>query len=167
MIGVYGNHDVAGRRLGGMAIGSEEDALRTPEIEEFISRAGIKMLKDKAIAINGGEIILVGRKDVVRPGDDTEQMMPEELIADIPKDAPIILLQHEPTDYEELAECGADLLLAGHTHAGQIFPGTILMRPLFSHFYGRREVGESATAIVSQGVGTWGPPIRVGTHSLP
>jgi predicted MPP superfamily phosphohydrolase len=57
-----------------------------------------------------------------------------------------------------------DLSVSGHTHNGQIFPGNIITKILSDQAYGMRDWGE-ATAIVTSGVGYYGPPIRVCTIS--
>ena len=76
----------------------------------------------------------------------------------------ILLLQHEPTDLEELDEYGIDLAVSGHTHDGQIFPGNIVSRIKGPQSYGLKKWGD-ADVIVTSGVGYYGPPIRVATIS--
>jgi hypothetical protein len=61
-------------------------------------------------------------------------------------------------------EAGADLYLAGHTHGGQVFPGTWLIRQIFPYARGRFEL-DGMTLLVSQGAGTFGPPLRLGTFA--
>ena len=74
------------------------------------------------------------------------------------------MLQHEPRGYEELSKAGADAVLSGHTHNGQIFPGNFIV-PLFNeNAYGVKELYGMQT-VVTAGVGYYGPPIRVGTDS--
>ena len=64
----------------------------------------------------------------------------------------------------ELKKYGADLALCGHTHAGQIFPGNLIVPFFNENAYGYKEVGGLDT-IVTSGVGYYGPPMRVGTDS--
>ena len=45
----------------------------------------------------------------------------------IKKDKYIIVLDHEPNDYNNEAATSADLVLSGHTHGGQLFPVTLLV----------------------------------------
>ncbi|HDS9415408.1 TPA: hypothetical protein RFT21_004711 [Klebsiella pneumoniae subsp. pneumoniae] len=49
-----------------------------------------------------------------------------------------------------MAEKGADLVLSGHTHAGQVFPGTILSPVFFSFSRGLKQFGNTKV-FVSQG----------------
>ena len=75
-----------------------------------------------------------------------------------------ILLNHAPTGFEEAAKLGFDLQLSGHTHKGQIFPFELFVRMFYKYVSGLFKVKESYL-YVSQGTGTWGPPMRVGSRS--
>ena len=79
-------------------------------------------------------------------------------------DYPVIVLDHEPKELEELANVGIDLTLSGHTHDGQIFPANILLSFISENSYGLKRVG-NMTDIVTSGVGLFGPYMRVGTIS--
>jgi hypothetical protein len=71
-----------------------------------------------------------------------------------------VLLSHSPLELERAAAAGAELVLCGHTHAGQIWPFGYLVRLSYPRFAGRYEVG-GATVIVGRGTGTWGPRMRL------
>ncbi|VVB71338.1 3',5'-cyclic adenosine monophosphate phosphodiesterase CpdA [uncultured archaeon] len=76
-----------------------------------------------------------------------------------------ILLYHRPDGFEQVSNEGIDLMLSGHTHAGQIFPFGILENLLlYKHLSGEYSYNNS-NLIVLEGVGTWGPPMRLGTDS--
>jgi predicted MPP superfamily phosphohydrolase len=56
------------------------------------------------------------------------------------------------------------LQLSGHTHSGQLFPFTLFTRRAFGNFtYGLQRFG-GLQVYTSSGAGSWGPPMRVGTH---
>ena len=55
---------------------------------------------------------------------------------------------------------GVNLMLSGHTHAGQIWPFNFLVRLKYPMLAGRYEV-DGMTLIVGRGTGTWGPPMRL------
>ncbi|WP_346859019.1 metallophosphoesterase [uncultured Draconibacterium sp.] len=77
---------------------------------------------------------------------------------------PTILLHHSPDGIEYANKHGIDLYLAGHTHAGQLFPMNFIV-PLF-YKYNKGLYNWNGTQIyVSQGTGAFGPPMRVGTIS--
>jgi len=73
-----------------------------------------------------------------------------------------ILLHHEPKEVEVAQEAGIDLMLSGHTHAGQIFPWNYLARLAYRCIKGLYEF-KGMNIYVSQGTGIWGPPMRLGS----
>lgn len=78
---------------------------------------------------------------------------------------PSILLFHEPKDTVKSQGIGIDLQLSGHTHGGQMFPFNFLARYFYhNHSHGLFKRGDY-TLSVTAGVGTWGPPMRLGTRS--
>jgi predicted MPP superfamily phosphohydrolase len=78
--------------------------------------------------------------------------------------AAAILLQHVPTRLPVVEQAGVSLQLSGHTHGGQVFPFSWITRRAFGKFtYGLQRFG-SLQVLTSSGAGTWGPPMRVGTH---
>ena len=91
-------------------------------------------------------------------------MTPEELLGGLDPELPIVVLEHEPIEFEALSQAGADLILCGHTHAGQIFPGNLVV-PFFNENAWGYERLYGADTIVTAGVGYYGPPMRVGTDS--
>ena len=77
---------------------------------------------------------------------------------------PVFVLDHQPKQLKELTEAGADVDLSGHTHDGQLFPGNLLIQPLWENACGILKIG-NMTSCVTSGVGVWGPAMRVGTDS--
>ena len=81
-----------------------------------------------------------------------------------------ILLAHEPsvTVLDRAAELGIDLVLAGHTHGGQLALETVhrefnLSRLIYRHTNGWYE-NRGAKLYVNRGIGTTGFPIRLGAR---
>lgn len=83
---------------------------------------------------------------------------------DIKDEVPTIVLHHRPDGVKYMQEKGTDLLLAGHTHAGQIFPFTIMAKLMFGYNKGLYKY-EDMDIYVSEGIGTIFLPARLGTHS--
>ena len=79
-------------------------------------------------------------------------------------ESPVIIMQHTPDTIDEAVENNVLLQVSGHTHKGQIFPGRLFTKRLFKVDYGHKKIKDT-NIIVSQGYGTWGPPIRVGSRS--
>lgn len=162
---VYGNHDTDETLFGGFAITGVEEAYRDPDMTAFLQRCGWTLLDDQVATVADGQIGLIGRRDANKPGDGTDQRASaQDLLAEAEKDRPCIVLEHEPVELETLGALGADLILSGHTHQGQLFPGN-LITPLFNeNNYGVKNLG-TGISVVTSGVGYYGPPIRVGTNS--
>ena len=78
------------------------------------------------------------------------------------KEKPIIVIDHEPNELEELADAGVDMDLCGHTHDGQMFPGNITTSLMWKNSYGYMKI-DNMHNIVTSGVGLFGPNMRVGT----
>jgi predicted MPP superfamily phosphohydrolase len=55
-------------------------------------------------------------------------------------------------------------MLSGHTHGGQIFPFTLLVKLFYPYIRGVYEE-EGKYLHVSPGTGTWGPPMRLGSNN--
>jgi len=73
-----------------------------------------------------------------------------------------VLLAHQPRTVAEAAKHGVDLVLAGHTHGGQIWPFKYLVYLQQPYINGLHN--HNGTQIyVSEGTGFWGPPMRLGT----
>ncbi len=74
-----------------------------------------------------------------------------------------ILLAHQPGIAEKAAALGFDLQLSGHTHGGQFFPWTLVIRKIHRFHLGLFQLGKMKI-YVNAGTGSWGPPIRLGTR---
>ena len=159
---VYGNHDVEETLFGGFPTTPIEKAFRTEEMEQFFKDAGFTVLYDEIVMLED-EVQLAGRVDGEKAGDGTDdRLSAKELLAGADKTKPVIVLEHEPVEFANLKENGADLALCGHTHAGQIFPGNLVVPFFNENAYGYKVVSGLQT-IVTSGVGYYGPPMRVGT----
>lgn len=158
---VYGNHDVEEPLFCGFGMADPEDAVRTDKMVRFLKKSGFKILDDECTAITGGEVQLVGRADQFKPVDRArKRLSANELMDDLDRDKPILILQHEPGDFKVLAENGADVSFSGHTHAGQVFPGNIFSDIMNDVIYGMVD-RHGMKVIVTSGAGCYGPPIRI------
>jgi predicted MPP superfamily phosphohydrolase len=77
-----------------------------------------------------------------------------------------VLLAHDPHLFEEAAAAGAELVLSGHTHGGQVgmpflYRALNLARLLYRYTVGFYRRSRSVL-YVSPGLGTTGPPMRLG-----
>ena len=74
---------------------------------------------------------------------------------------PAILLAHQPLAFAEAAARGVALMLAGHTHGGQIAPFMWLTRAVYSRYVAGLYREGASQLYVHRGTGFWGPPIRL------
>jgi predicted MPP superfamily phosphohydrolase len=74
---------------------------------------------------------------------------------------PVVLLAHQPRQVKGAAELGVDLQLSGHTHGGQLFPFSLIVKVFEPYLAGLFTVG-TTQLYVSRGTGYWGPPMRLG-----
>jgi len=81
---------------------------------------------------------------------------------DINKDNYNILLYHEPIGVIDAQKKDVDLMLSGHTHAGQVFPLAPLIKLIYKYTDGLYYIGGNKEMVlyVSPGTGVWGPKLR-------
>ena len=161
----YGNHDIQEPILAGFTFGGKDEKKQSdPRMDAFMQKAGLTLLQEKGVWIDDS-VYLYGRPDYERPGRGiTKRKTPKEITKNIDKSKPIIVLEHEPRQLQELADAGVDAQLCGHTHDGQMFPGNLTIKPLWENAYGYKKK-DGMHSIVTSGVGVFGPNMRVGTKS--
>jgi predicted MPP superfamily phosphohydrolase len=153
--GVYvsmGNHDYFG----------EGEPLITR-----IRERGVTVLRNEGVVLErfGKKLYLAGIDDTWTDRDDIERAL-----AARPDGAHVVLLAHDPERFRQAAKEDVALTLAGHTHGGQIaFPFLsrwVSLSHLTHHFHqGIYRIGRS-TLYVHPGLGTTGPPMRLGVAPL-
>lgn len=146
VVAITGNHEY---------IGGVEEAHR------YLTDHGITVLRDSFVKI-ADSLYVVGREDLSRKsfaGGIRKSLL--ELMADVDKSWPIIMMDHQPFRLNEAVEHGIDLQLSGHTHHGQLWPLNWITRKVYELSWGYAKKGNTHF-YVSCGVGTWGPPVRIG-----
>ncbi|MBV1878169.1 MAG: metallophosphoesterase [Pseudomonadales bacterium] len=124
-----------------------------------LQKLGVDVLHTKAMHFRP-DVQVMGIEDM----EDPMQVEKELKHIKLDKAAFKLLLYHRPRGLEAAAANDIDLILSGHTHNGQIFPFNFIVRRVFSRIRGMYQLGESRQ-YVSQGTGTWGPVLRLGTWS--
>ena len=133
-------------------------------MEAFLADANITLLQDSYTIIDE-RLVLVGRLDGAPIGAFGEKKRQELSSFFTREDAslPVIVLDHNPARIDEYST-EADLILCGHTHKGQVFPGGLITNALYTVDYGYyQKDAEHPQVIVTSGVGSWGMPMRVGS----
>ncbi|WP_282036830.1 metallophosphoesterase [Saccharicrinis aurantiacus] len=157
---IEGNHDII--------IGSKR-------AKEAVREIGITVLENEIFNFEGVQLIGLNYM-----AEDDSAYYKEEHIEDktaerktiksvlddlvLDDNKPSILLHHSPAGIKYINEKGIDLFLSGHTHAGQLFPFTWLIKLIFKYSYGYHNFN-GTQMFVSQGIGTSGPPMRLGSKS--
>jgi predicted MPP superfamily phosphohydrolase len=125
-----------------------------------IAAAGVRVLSNEKVEVDGLQIIGVPYRNAVQHGQFASVLHDIRL----DRDRASILLTHAP-DYPEIAEAaGVSLQLSGHTHVGQFIPWSWMARRIYRQFvYGLSRIGKMQV-FTSSGAGTWGPPLRLGSN---
>lgn len=146
-LGVYatlGNHDYSGNQVA---------------IAKAVERAGIQVIDNKSVWLDDS-VLLIGRSDETDPARPAAT----ELLSDVRADKPVIFLEHSPADLAQIKGLPIDLHLSGHTHGGQIFPLTTLLKWFTPLVYGDKQL-EGTQFLVTSGYGIGAVPFRLGTRS--
>jgi len=121
---------------------------------DFFDRAGIRLLEDAVVRIDDA-IDLAGRND----GHARNRKPIVDLLGNTPDDLPLVLLDHRPTDIDNISQTRTDILLSGHTHHGQLFPINWITGRQYELSWGY-EKKRRTHVFVTSGVQLWGPPVR-------
>lgn len=148
----YGNHD--------KGYYSSRD-FSAEELEDIMIENGIHVLSDEYELIDDS-FYIVGRKD----RSEQERKSMEEVLKGVDKSKYIIVMDHQPGDYDAEAECAVDLVVSGHTHGGQLFPITYVGEWFnindATYGYERRK---DTDFIVTSGISDWEIDFKTGTKS--
>ncbi|MCI9337640.1 MAG: metallophosphoesterase [Lachnospiraceae bacterium] len=160
----YGNHDIREKVLAGFTFSGSGEKASDPRMDAFLEEAGIRLLREEGVLIRDA-FYLYGRPDYGRPGRGIrERRSPGEITAGMDLSKPVIVIDHQPRELQELADAGVDIDLCGHTHDGQTFPGNLTARLFWENICGYLQK-DSMHNIVTSGVGVFGPDMRLGTRS--
>jgi len=77
------------------------------------------------------------------------------------KNKPTILINHPPTAFLAPEDHGVNLMVSGHTHRGQFWPLRYITRKVYGKYDYGMHPHNNMTAITSNGIGTYGPPMRL------
>lgn len=148
----YGNHDEG-------FMNSRD--FTASELEQALRDNGIHILTDEYELVDNS-FYVVGRKD----SSLGERKSMDELLEGVDTSKYIIVLDHEPNDYDNEAASAADLVVSGHTHGGQLFPATYVGEwfGINDRTYGY-EKRNGTDFIVTSGISDWEIQFKTGTKS--
>jgi len=147
---------------GGMyfVTGNHEEFYDNTPYLQAVRRAGIRVLYNEKVDLDGLQIVGVDYKD----SRSEEQFRTILQKMGIDPHQPSILLKHVPLHLHVAKEQGISLQLSGHTHQGQVFLFRFITARVYKGYdYGLKWFGDFIV-YTSSGAGTWGPPMRIDTQ---
>lgn len=145
--------------------GNHEEFTSPTNYIEAITRAGIRVLANEQVVVDGLRIAGVFYHDSSSPLHMKAALSSMGTVGPDSHGAhPGILLNHAPARLPIVEQAGFSLQLSGHTHGGQFLPYTWITRRVYGRFTSGLHSFGSLAVYTSTGAGTWGPPMRVGTQ---
>jgi predicted MPP superfamily phosphohydrolase len=150
--------------LGVIAVLGNHDYWTDPDVVGHLLRdtAGARVLKNETEVLerSGEYLAIAGLDDPVTRNDDLDRTL-----AAVPPSCPVVLLAHTPDIAPKAAERGVDLVLAGHTHGGQVVLPWI-GPPIVNSKHGKRLASglaqvKGTKVYTNRGVGMAIVPIRI------
>lgn len=163
----YGNHDIQEKILMGFTFNWSKEAKAKVQADErmnkFVEDSGFIFLYDSFKQI-GDSVYVYGRPDASKINfGNTSRVDASQITQNLDLNKTIICIDHEPSELNELAAAGVDLDLSGHTHNGQVWPGTLTINLFWDNAYGMKKI-DNMTSIVTSGVGLFGVNMRTGCY---
>lgn len=155
---VFGNHDRG-------YYPSEYRGYTGGDLAAELEKNNVKVLQDEVVTLGDG-FYLIGREDRSEDQRGNPRASMEELMEGLDRDRYSIVLDHQPSDFAAQAAAGADLVLCGHTHGGQLFPFHRMGQWLGidDKSYGLEKRGET-NFIVTSGISDWAIQFKTGCKS--
>lgn len=143
-----------------LTLGNHDPDAADPVFRSFLDSCHIKLLHNQSLELSAVNVI--GLSDPTH----NKRLPTHTLLADRDPTKPVIVVDHDPRYIDAAVERNADLVLSGHTHAGQFFPASVLTRIALGkqRFYGHHIIGKTHT-VVTSGAGFFNLPVRLGTDN--
>ncbi len=129
------------------------------DVKNFYETTNVSLLLDQTIIIDN-KVQVVGRLDAIYSNrKELKDIVNNKL------SLPLIVLDHQPQDYQDSINANATLQLSGHTHNGQLWPGNYLVNLYYKYYFkstkthGLYKINDF-TLYVTSGYGAWGFPLR-------
>ncbi len=138
--------------------GNHETYISLEKSLEAVSKTKARILNDEVVAIEGVQVV-----GAMYPTAGMTRDL-SAVLAKLSRSQPSILLYHEPKVeiVAQAKQAGVNLMLSGHTHVGQLWPFGAITSALYRKLdRGLHREGDFSI-YTSSGVGTWGPPMRIG-----
>ncbi len=152
--------------------GNHDTYVKEEKLKDLIRGHGVRVLENEIVDTHGLQLVGLRYMNADENAFDlhpsADKLTIRSVLPTIPidRDRPSVLMHHSPVGVSYVAEAGAGLYIAGHTHSGgQVFPAPLIACTFFfpycEGFYRHQET----QVFVSPGIGTFVLPMRVGTHN--
>ena len=128
-----------------------------PWVDE-VAQLGVRPLRNERVEINGLDLAGVNDLGGAQYGDAPDFA---KALGNRDTTRPVVLMAHQPIAARQAAPFGVDLQVSGHTHGGQMAPFNLVVKLQQPVVSGYGDVA-GVPVFVTNGAGTWGPPVRVG-----
>ena len=146
--------------LGVWAVNGNHDGHRGLQARVELQRnTGFRFLRNEWARLVPG-LVIAGVDDLSFVQAPMRDAMVTNTLTTAPVDAATIYVSHAPVGADTAARLGADLMLSGHTHGGQIWPFSYVVQAFYPLLAGRYDVS-GMSVIVSRGMGGFGPRMRL------
>lgn len=143
------------------APGNHEEFGDSKPLLSALASSGVHVLNDRFVVVDGLQIIGVGYSTTTNAVKQKKVL--DSLTLD--KSTASILIKHAPTEIPLAEAAGINFQVSGHTHLGQVYPLKYITKMVYGQFYYGLSKFNDMSVLTTSGVGTWGPPQRVGTNS--
>lgn len=141
--------------------GNHEEFEDPSKYLDVLRSRGVKILNNEYVDLDGVQFVGVDFKSTV--GSDNFLNTLTRISYNHSK--PTILLKHTPLNLDVAQSMNIDFQISGHTHRAQMFPLNLITWLVYKGYdYGFKDY-KNMEVYTSSGVGTWGPPLKVGTPS--
>ncbi len=154
----FGNHDKG-------YYNNESRGYDGNELTEQLEKNNVTVLEDESILIDD-RFYIVGRKDRSEEQNGSGRLTTADLLEGLDNSKYIIVMDHQPHEFDAQAETAADLVLSGHTHGGQLIPinrvGELIGENDLA--YGIEKINNT-NFIVTSGISDWSIQFKTGCKS--
>ena len=140
-------------------LGNHEYFCGKDRARKFYQDAGICLLQDSCVVV--GDLCIIGRDDCM---NRYHRASLKELMEQADPLKYSIVLDHQPNHLEQAEKQNVDFQFSGHTHNGQVWPISWIVRRMYECAHGSYQRGDTHYYI-SSGIGIWGGKFRIGTRS--
>jgi len=150
--------------------GNHEKYVDAERTFALVKKYGVNVLRGQVVETHGLQLVGLDYMNAdedtfdLHPSDDSRTIKSVLASLHLKDGMPSVLLHHSPSGAQYATANGIDLMVAGHTHGGQFFPGTLVARAVFPFTHGLYHRGP-LQVFVSQGAGTYWSRVRLGTSN--